>query len=536
MFGFTDDELAAARVKTPAGRLWNAVLAAAREDAHAADFVQTLEELRRLALCTPPAELIGALLKKTSFDVLCRSMKNGAGREANLMLLMQYAAEPCGGGVPTLEGFLHRIDRLRERGKDLAPSAVGEGQNAVTITSIHKSKGLEWPIVFVCDCARTHSFYRSDLIEPTILHSELGFAAVRRDAASKRQFVTVPLAAVRAESERGLLSEELRVLYVAMTRAKERLYLTGAVKNPAARLVLAAQETAGQNALLPAQVRAGRSFLDWLLAALSLTHDLGLLARTGQAQEGLSVFAGETFAPAPVVSKAEEPSPEADEALLLRLRAQITFSNPHEAASKLPAKLAVSALSHGGEERFFTGKPFFLEKGGLTGAARGTAVHAFLQYCNFEAAARNPQRELFRLRQNGVLTGAQADAVDLDRIWAFFGGELAQRIFSAERVLREFRFMAPASASALAAQYVLPDGEATMLQGVADCIVLERQGALLIDYKTDRVKEPQELARRYRTQLLLYRGMLGAALGVPVHAAALWSFALDCAVWVDLDE
>jgi ATP-dependent helicase/nuclease subunit A len=428
---------------------------------------------------------------------------------------------------------LRRVTRLREQKKDLTAASLGEGADSVTISSIHKSKGLEWPIVFVCETAKPHSFARNDMTEPTILHSELGFACVRRNPEKKRQFVTVPLAAVRTEAQRGFLSEELRVLYVAMTRAKERLYLTACVRDPQKRLDGAAALTDGRDTLPTAQVRAGKTFLDWLLPAFSLRHDLSALAESGEREGGLRVFAGEAAAPAAIVSTEEEKTPRVDETLLARLRTQTSYAYPHRQATELPAKIAVSEISHDDASRYFTTRPDFLSAEGLTGTKRGTAVHAYLQFCDFAAAKRDPAAELSRMRETGILTAPQADAVDLAQIERFFASPLGSRIFSADRVLREFRFMAPAAVSPAAAHYALPDGEATMLQGVADCILIEGDHAVLIDYKTDRVKDADQLVRRYRKQLVLYRDMLAGVLGVPVAACALYSFALGETIWVE---
>lgn len=530
MFGFTDDELAAIRIGTPKGPLWGAVCAAGKENAHAALFVSEMNTLRRLSQSELPAALIGDLLARTGFDALCRAGKDGEKKSANLALLLQYAAEPCGGRTPSLTSFLRRIALLRERKKDLAPAQVGGAENAVTITSIHRSKGLEWPVVFVCGCAQTHAFYRNDLSLPTLLHSELGFASVRRDPACRRQFVTVPLAALRTQAEREFLSEELRVLYVAMTRAKEKLYLTAISRSPEEKLLSAAQETAGQTTLLPVQVRAGRCFLDWLLLSWSLRHDLSAMADTGREEDGLSAAVCEAPVLEEIPPAEEQALPPPDEELLSLLTKRLERPDPHAAAARLPAKLSVSELSHGGESLYFTSRPSFLSNGALTGAQRGTAMHTFFQYCDFALAAKDAAAEISRLHAIGVLTAAQADAIAPEKVQTFFQSALFSRISRAGRVLREFRFMAPASASALSAQYALPDGEASMLQGVADCILIEEDGAVLIDYKTDRIREEEELVRRYRTQLLLYRDMLSGVLNVPVREAVLWSFSLGRAI------
>ncbi|MEG2204452.1 MAG: 3'-5' exonuclease, partial [Oscillospiraceae bacterium] len=430
-------------------------------------------------------------------------------------------------GYRGLGAFLRILDRLADRGEDLAPARLGERDNAVTISSIHRAKGLEWPVVLLCDTARTHSFYQNDLIAPTLLHAELGFACVRRDPALKKQYPTVPLAAVRLESERALLAEELRVLYVAMTRAREKLIVTASIKKAEAKLGALPDRTP-DGRLPAARVLDCRSYAQWLLAAFSQREDFEALRRNEKTADGLTLVLANDARPAAPKTDGQTPERQAeraDPALLGTLRARIGFAYPFARAALTPAKLPVSQLTHG-ERRLFEARPAFLRDGALTGAERGSAVHAFMQFCVYRNAREDPAAERERLRAGGWLTQKQADAVDLGQIADFFASDLARRIFSAERVLREFKFMAPASVSPMAADYVAGEGEATMLQGIADCILIEDGSATVLDYKTDRVGDGQTLADRYAPQLLLYRDMLGTALDVPVRECVLWSFAL----------
>lgn len=531
MFGFTDDDLAKIRLASPEGGFYAALLKAASTDGRCGAFLMQLDRFRRRSADMSAAQLICEIYRETGFDLICRAKKDGEQRFLNLALLAQYAEDYHQNGYRGLGAFLRILDGMAERGEDLAPAFAGEGADAVTVTSIHRSKGLEWPVVFLCDCARQHSFYRSDLIAPVILHTELGLACVRRDKTLKKQFATPPLWAARLESERALLSEELRVLYVAMTRAAQRLVVTASSKDPWEWLSRYGER---QINLSPAQVREGSCFADWLLMAMAQSADLSALAQGGGCCEGFSLIAGEK----PAFGQAgpqRAPTPaEPDAALLDALVKRAAFVYPFEEAARIPAKLSVSELTHaeGGRQRFLN-RPAFLSGEKAIGAERGSAVHAFMQYCDFSAARADAAGELARLRAQGILTPRQADAVDLAQVAAFFRSDLAARIFSAKRVLREFRFMAPAGACVRARRLCAQNGESPMLQGIADCVLLEEESAVLIDYKTDRVASPQPLFERYRAQLLLYREMLAAVLGVPVTECLLYSFSLGRTISVD---
>ncbi len=545
MFGFDADALAKIRLLSPDGHFYPAVRKAAAQNAQARAFLDTFEHLRRRALTVSAAELITEAVETTGFDLLCRAMQGGEQRFANLLLLAQYAEQYHQNGHRGLPAFLKMLDRAAVGG-DLAPAYVGEQANAVFISSIHKSKGLEWPVVFLCQTGRDHSFYRNDLIRPTLLHSELGFACVRRDTALRQQFVAAPLQAVRVESERAMLSEELRILYVAATRARERLIITAAMKKA---LETAEALSPDGGAPAPAQVRECKNYAEWLLLALGCYGDAAQALRLGHPLGQMALhfdFLAETDSAQtpPQAAQNEQQSlfdtgacagrPAADAALVEMLRQRLAFEYPFAKAVKTPAKLAVSQLTHSESEAFrFAKKPAFALEAASSGSERGTAVHAFMQFCDYPAARADAAAELARMKNAGILTARQAGLVALEKIEQFFESTLAQRVFTADEVLREFAFMVSAADCASTRALVAESGEAPMLQGIADCILIEKDHAVVIDYKTDYVQNAQVLRERYVGQLGLYREMLASVLPVPVTECLIWSFALGCeiAVW-----
>ena len=508
-------------------------------DAHCKQFLDVVERLRRYASTATADEVIRKLYELCDYMGKVQVMRMGPARRANLLLLVEYACAYHQNGYKGLAGFVGFVDRLLERGGDFAPAAaLPEQADVVRIMSIHRSKGLEFPVVFLCDCAKR--FNREDLQGSTLLHSELGFACVRRDFELMKQYTTVPMQALRLELERSMLSEELRLLYVAMTRAKERLILTGVTKKADEKIagLLSALEPDGK---LPSYlVRGAGSYLDWLLMAAAHHPALaGRLAERGLEPPAPSPAEGPLeFVVVTPAEEGEEPPREApekaaapvDEALEDELRRRIGWRYPFEAQTRLPTKMAVSQIAHGetaGAYRF-AGRPAFLQEEGLTGAQRGDALHKFMQFSDYARAAADPAAELERLAAEGFLSRQEAGAVEVERLRAFFTGPLAARIFASQKVWRELRFLAEAGRETLGEYTDLFEGESkTAVQGVADCVFLEDGGAVVVDYKSDRVKRPEELVDRYRVQLELYRKLLGEALGVPVKECVLYSFALN---------
>lgn len=224
--------------------------------------------------------------------------------------------------------------------------------------------------------------------------------------------------------------------------------------------------------------------------------------------------------------------PQADPAAVAALRERFAYRYDRAALSRVPAKMAASALSHRAlaRERIASARPSFLQSGGLSPAERGTAMHTFMQFADFARAAADPAAEAQRLTENGFLTAQQRDSLSIERLTRFFSSALYARMAASPDCRRELPFTTLIPASAVA-QEPLPDGdEAVVVQGIADCVFREGDGLVLLDYKTDRVDDPAELADRYRTQMLLYRQALEPIFGLPVREMLLYSFALGTVV------
>ena len=332
------------------------------------------------------------------------------------------------------------------------------------------------------------------------------------------------------------MSEELRVLYVAMTRAKQKLILLVSVKDADRTLEKLGTRLRPEPKLPPYAVRSCASIADWLLLCALRHPSGGLLREKAGALPGLALPASEPWLiritrPALVEREQEEkavPQPVNEEELRL-LRERVHWQYPGEALTRVPAKVAASDLAERGlrREHWTASRPAFLSKGGLTPAERGTALHQFLQFSDWTKARIDPQSELARLEAERFLTPEQSSSVDLGRVRTFFSSELARRLFASPRVLREYRFTAALPAGTV--QPGLSPEEASapvVLQGVVDCAFEEKGGLVVLDFKTDRVPDLSALLSRYRSQLQLYRGALSACLGLPVRECALYSFHL----------
>ena len=550
LFGFSDDDLATIRLAVRGVPFYRALLTAAQGvDALATrcqDFLTLFDKMRSRAAVLPADRLLLEIYALTGALAIANAMPMGESRRQSLLLLVEYAQSYHQMGYRQLGGFVSLITRLREGGGDLAPAGLaGEGTDGVKVMSVHRSKGLEFPVVILAGTAKQFNF--TDLNQNTLLHSEYGFACVRREARTLKQYPTIPMQAIRLEARRAILGEELRILYVALTRAKEKLIITAC---PRGKLGKKLESLAGElcgGKLSPREAEEARSPADWLLMALLRHPNGGVLRELGGCRD-LELACDPTPWQVEVLTPPEQNlgakkaagvsrTAGVDAVLLETLQERLVWRYPHQNQTVIPAKLAVSALGKRDSAdcaRLFASRPRFMGEAltmGLTPAERGQALHSFMQFADYRRARDDLPGEAQRLRTGGFLTAAQTESLDHARLRAFFHSRLAERIFAAKQVMRELKFLGRCGADILS-EYLegMDAGSQIVLQGVADCVFVEDDGAVILDYKTDRVQTPAQLAERYAFQLHLYRQILGEALSVPVKECLLYSFALDTAI------
>ena len=518
LFGFTNDELTEIRLMSGEGDFYAALSARAEVSEKARAFLDTLARLRDFARDSELATLIWEIYESLGCMALCSAMRDGEGRRARLLRLFELARSFETTGWRGLRRFLDWLRSMRERGEEPAfPDEDGGG--AVRIMSIHRSKGLEFPVVFIGDTAR--QFNRSDLRGSVLVHPELGLGPKFTDAARGIEYPTLARRAVANRLERELLSEELRLLYVAMTRARERLFITCAMADPQKtmdKLAPAAQEHIPAQALLPM-----RSMAEWLICAALGTGGRALTLSIGGDEEG---------APRRVTPAAQpEPERTGEEASPVDFDALLAWRYPHSGAETLPSKLTATELKSLAEPdaesaellpraaRTFRRPDIALAARRLTAAERGTATHLALRYLELGALTtpEAAREAVDRLAAAGKLSAREAAAVDAAGLCRFALSPLGRRITAAPRVLREFPF-----ALLCPAERFFPgaEGEELLLQGVVDCCLIEPDGAVIVDYKTDRIapEAAPERAKRYAAQLETYAWAVSRITGLAVKA------------------
>ncbi len=517
------------------------------------EFLAALEALRFGAGDKSACQLIWEIYEKTGLLGIFGAMTDGGGRQNRLLSLYELAKDCESTGHVSLFQFLTYLDHLREGGVKPPVAAAGRESAGVRILSIHRSKGLEFPVVFLCGLSRQINM--EDMKKPVLFHSRLGVGPKGLDTERMVEFPTLSRMAIAYQLGREAMAEEMRLLYVAMTRAKEKLILVHMLPGSVEKLASLRAELASP--VDPQTLAACRTVGDWILLAalarpeaMTLRGPAGLITETPATEFGpewdIRLVDGSGLEASPPPCGRVAALPEATDTAA-QLEAVLAWRYPHSAMADIPSKLTATQL----KGRFLDEesadeapkqprnqplqRPVFAqEKLGLTPAQRGTALHLAMQYIDFERTENIEEirAEIARITDMALITELQAAAAEPARIKAFFEHALGRELRGAKELHREFKFSILVPAQDYYAQ--AEPSEQVLLQGVVDCWFETAQGVTVVDFKSDRVTEKTLAARaeEYRPQLAAYSRALEEITGKTVARRMLWFFACDSAVQV----
>jgi len=499
--------------------------------------------------------LIRRIYNETELLAAASAYENSKQTRANLRLLLEYATAFQDNGDGSVAGFVRYLTSVSETGKDLIQAVTSvEDRDSVVVKTIHGSKGLEYPFVFMCGI--TKRFNEQDLRSPLLLDEYSGAGLVMTDRDTLVKTETLSHAALKAVKRNKLLSEELRLLYVAFTRARERLFIPVNFKrkpdgsSSTEKLIRElAVDIANAGGVNPRIVRECNSYLGWIAAALLCCKDNApLMEKCGidiplpSVEENASVVYTEYI---PDTDSEDSTvnfyngSPDSD--TVTRLLTAFLAHDTHP-PRKAASKMTVTEISSAEKElrlgdklpEFYPQLPRLSDElGKLSASKRGTLTHLFMELADYSHAEKSVKDELSVLTQKGFFSEQEAANVYVSALENFFSGDLYQRMRSSPCVMREKKFLVSADELALNGKYSRFLDKGSMLQGVADCIFREGSGYILVDYKTDRFSDISELYN-YSTQLELYKAALDIILDAPVTACYIYSFTLNKGVEIAL--
>lgn len=520
------------------------------------------------------SELIWDIYRETGYYDFAGGMPGGRQRQANLRALYDRARSYESTSFRGLYRFLRFIEHMEEQGDDLgAARALSEQEDVVRIMTIHSSKGLEFPVVIIGGMYR--EFNKQDIRGKYIVHKDYGFATKYIDAVKRITYPTLYYFALQKEVERESLAEEMRVLYVALTRAKEKIVMVGTVpsfekKKEAWEMIANHDEP-----LLPRFARAETNrYLDWIGPTLMRHKDNTVLHGENGIDSNIpSHIVNDDsrwevkVVPAYTLLDIEnnhveeketvqthirnwEPISLSEEEIDMDVDNRLSYQYPFEVATHTRAKQSVTEIKRQQElrdeysdERFvhaqnrpLTKRPQFMQtKKELSASEIGTAMHTVMQHLPLDKQLNKEELELFllALTEKEMLTKEEVNVIDREAIKAFYQTPLAQMMMQAEQVEREIPFSYTLPADEVYSEWEEGQAERVLIQGVVDCLIPFEDGYIIVDYKTDHIRGgpstsmEKTLKERYAKQVTLYAQAIEGILKKEIKGIYLYFFAAD---------
>ena len=528
-------------------------------------FIEKIGSWREKSLYMPIDEFLWYLYSDTSYYGYVGAMVNGIQRQANLRILFHRAKQYEQTSFKGLFNFINFINKLRKSSGDLGTAKIlGENEDVVRIMSIHKSKGLEFPVVFLSGCGK--QFNLRDINDSLLFHEELGIGADCIDIKKRIRYTTLQKYAIKKKFELETLSEEMRILYVALTRAKEKLIITGSSYNLQKDIDACYKAgVKGFNKVIPSELLKQKSYLKWIMTAL-IKHKDGDILRQGKNEfveisDDLSSWKINFHKKSDFGTENVEDSIEKKNISILSLnysnfevdeeiRKRLEFRYKYRDVCSVPSNISVSDIKKAEEEIFepqaenlFSEeknrkKPkFIMEEKGLSKAEKGTAMHFVMQKLDLNKVnlLNEIKEQIKNMFEKGLITKDEEESINIFKIQKFFKSNLGQRLLKAykenKQVFRELPFITEIPVKRIEKDLIdkIFNNEKLRLQGIIDCFFEEDDGIVLLDYKTDYVEngKEKEILDKYRVQIDLYTETLERVIGKKVKERYLYLFGID---------
>ncbi|MPM08254.1 ATP-dependent helicase/nuclease subunit A [bioreactor metagenome] len=537
-------------------------------------FINNLGKWRKKSIYTPIDEFIWYLYMDTAYYGYVGAMPNGKLRQANLKILFQRAKQFQQTSFKGLFNFINFINKLRNSSGDMGSAKIlGENEDVVRIMSIHKSKGLEFPVVFTCGFGK--QFNLMDLNKSILYHDDLGFGPDYVDLERRNSYSTLAKEAIKKKILLETLSEEMRILYVAFTRAKEKLIITGATKNLEKSISRWVSSAALDEDIVPAsEVLKGKSYLDWVGMAICKHRDGEELrkyigANSCSIINDFSTWKTKMWTKNLLSVEKNEVAVDENEEIDLfinsdvdyidkEIERRLNYKYKYELSGKLPSNVSVSDLKRSlynnedddiitvnifSDKEFL--KPKFLqEKRGLSASERGTIAHFIMQKLDLNKVNTKEEidTQIYSMKDKNLLTEEEIKAIQRISFISFFKSNLGKRMLKVfnegKLVKRELPFYTEISSLNIdnTLSKDVYGNEKVRLQGIIDCIFEEDDKIVLLDYKTDYVEygKESEILDKYRIQIKYYKDAVEKITGKEVKESYLYLFGLNKEVKIEV--
>ena len=536
IFAFTDNDLISIRLADKSCSFYESMIKARlvvneQLNSKIDNVIYYLEKWKQEEKYLPLDELIWQIYIDTNLINIVGLMPNGAIRQANLKMLFEKAKQFENASFKGLFNFINFIDRLKNNNGDLSSAKlIGENENVIRIMSIHKSKGLEFPVVFLCGTGK--SFNMRDLNEDILLHQDMGIGPKLIDFERRIEYDTLAKEAIKLKIKLETLSEEQRILYVALTRAKEKLIITGISKDLEKdfkqKRELLQIYNENMNIIDYKLVKKYKTYLDWLeLVYLKNENKITDIATlytytktdlekelNNKEQEKLNNIKEKIFENTKDLKNAEN------------IKEILNWKYRYKKSSEIPTKTAVTRLQAEEDKKIeLTEIPKFMGKEKkITPAEKGTLMHLCIQRLNEKQTyTKETIKQMIQsLVLKEIITTTEADAINIDTLYKYTKSALWNDLSKAKEIHKEQPFYINIPAKEIYEN--IETDENILVQGIIDLYYISEDNKLiLIDYKTDYVKKPEELINKYKTQLSIYKKALENSLNRRVDETYIFS-------------
>ena len=540
------------------------------------DFLIKLKEFKEKSMYMSTDEFIWYLYTRTGYYAYVGALPGGSQRQANLKVLFERAKQFEETSLKGIFNFVNFIEKLKKSSSDMGSAkTLGENANVVRIMSIHKSKGLEFPVV-ICS-AMGKNFNTQDFKKSILYHHNLGYGPQFVDYERRISFPSIAKEALKSKINIENLSEEMRVLYVAFTRAKEKLIITGSTRNIQDSIKRWSNGIESLDTISQYEILKGKNFLDWIMPCVLRHRDLSnLLEEVGLDAvfnvEHNSKWYGKLWNKNDIlVEKKSDEEKESIEEILEKIdvdnpdsdyyseiEEKLNYIYPYEFSTRKPATISVTEIKKIQnnyeeelintifEQKVILKKPLFIqneeEREKISGTERGTIVHLVMEVLDLKnvSSVNDIKSQIRGFVSKGIITEKQASIVNPYKIYKFFASNIGKRMLNAEIINREKSIYAQVNMKYI---YIyeklinnddkkLYDNESVMLRGIVDAYFEEDNQIVLVDYKTDFVNEENinQIIEKYKKQLDLYADIIETLTGKSVKEKCIYLFGVDEAV------
>ncbi|WP_042275881.1 helicase-exonuclease AddAB subunit AddA [[Clostridium] dakarense] len=575
--GFTPEDLIDIRVEDGQKSFYEALeMFSQSEDEKASkciEFIDKLKDYKEKSLYMSTDEFLWYLYTKTGYYAYVGALPGGSQRQANLKILFERAKQFEETSFKGIFNFINFISKLRKSNTDMGSAkTLGENANVVRIMSIHKSKGLEFPVVICSGMGK--NFNTQDFKKDILYHHNLGYGPQVVDYERRISYPSIAKEALKSKINVENLSEEMRVLYVAFTRPKEKLIITGSVRDIEKNLKSWSNGIDGNEPISQYKILKGKGFLDWIMPAVLKHKDLENLREIADIDidnldNHSSKWSAKLWYKDDVSIEAKEDEEqdgikeiienldinEPDSEYYDNIKEKLDYIYPYEASVTKPASISVTEIKkiqNNYEEEYTKDifnnqvslkKPLFMQESEvnnkITGAEKGTIVHLIMEVLDFNKinSISEIEEQIKSFIYKGIITKNQSSVINPYKIYKFFKSDLGQRVLKSQFIKKEQAIYAQIKMKDVYIYEELGkydettkyDSESLMLRGIIDMYFEEDEKIVIVDYKTDFVNEEnkEEVVNRYKKQLDLYAQVVEDLTGKEVKEKYVYLFGID---------